>query len=259
MAGKTYQIVMVRHGESEWNKKNLFCGWYNAELSDRGRDEANKAGKALKDAKHTFDVAYTSLLKRANDTLAGILEELGQQNLPTIKTWRLNERHYGGLTGLNKADTVAKYGEEQVNIWRRSFDVPPPPITEENPYWSAIIDDPIYQGELSKDQFPLFESLKLTIERTLPFWNDKIVPEIKNGKRILVAAHGNSLRGIVKHLDDMTNEEIMKLNLPTGIPFMYTLDENMKPIPGGSLQFLGDPETVKKAMEEVANQAKAKK
>ncbi|XP_050306371.1 phosphoglycerate mutase 1 [Anthonomus grandis grandis] len=255
----TYKIVMVRHGESEWNKLNLFCGWYNADLSDRGRQEAVTAGKALKNVNYTFDIAYTSVLMRANKTLDGILKELGQENLPIVKTWRLNERHYGGLTGLNKADTVAKYGEEQVNIWRRSFDVPPPPITPENQYYDTIMNDPIYKDGPSKEEFPLFESLELTIKRTLPFWNDTVVPQLKAGKKILIAAHGNSLRGIVKHLDNMTNEEIMKLNLPTGIPFMYTLDKDLKPIQGGSLQFLGDPETVKKAMEEVANQGKAKK
>ncbi|KAJ8927808.1 hypothetical protein NQ314_019690 [Rhamnusium bicolor] len=253
-----YKIIMVRHGESEWNQKNLFCGWYNAELSDRGREEAQKAGKSLKDAGHKFDVAFTSVLKRANNTLDGILKELGQQNIPITKTWRLNERHYGGLTGLNKVDTVEKYGEEQVAIWRRSFDVPPPPITPDNPYYDVILNDPIYCEGPPKDQFPMFESLKLTIERTLPFWNDCVVPEMKAGKSVLIAAHGNSLRGIVKHLDQMSNDEIMLLNLPTGIPFMYTLDEQFKPVPNGSLQFLGDPETVRKAMEEVANQGKKK-
>ncbi|KAJ8918950.1 hypothetical protein NQ315_016852 [Exocentrus adspersus] len=256
--GKNFKIVMVRHGESEWNKLNLFCGWYNAELSDRGREEAIKAGKALKDANYKFDLAYTSVLKRANDTLSGILKQLGQEGIPITKTWRLNERHYGGLTGLNKADTVAKYGEEQVQIWRRSFDVPPPAITPENQYYETILNDPIYNEGPPKDQFPMFESLKLTIERTLPFWNETVVPQLKAGKCILIAAHGNSLRGIVKHLDQMSNEEIMKLNLPTGIPFVYTLDANMKPVPNGSMQFLGDPETVRKAMEEVANQGKKK-
>ncbi|XP_018571558.1 phosphoglycerate mutase 2 [Anoplophora glabripennis] len=256
---KNHKIVMIRHGESEWNKLNLFCGWYNAELSDRGRDEAVKAGKALKDAGYKFDIAYTSVLKRANDTLSGILKELNQECIPILKTWRLNERHYGGLTGLNKTDTVAKYGEEQVQIWRRSFDVPPPPITPENQYYNAILNDPIYDEGPPKDKFPMFESLKLTIERTLPFWNETVIPQLKAGKCILIAAHGNSLRGIVKHLDEMSNDAIMGLNLPTGIPFMYTLDKKtLKPVLGGSLQFLGDPETVRKAMEEVANQIKKK-
>ncbi|KAG5880665.1 hypothetical protein JTB14_037564 [Gonioctena quinquepunctata] len=249
---------MVRHGQSEWNKLNLFCGWYNAELSDRGRTEAQRAGKSLKDGGYKFDLAFSSVLKRASDSVSLILQELGQSDLPITKTWRLNERHYGGLTGLNKVDTVAKYGEEQVAIWRRSFDVPPPPITEDNPHYDTILNDPIYEDGPPKDQFPMFESLKLTIERTLPFWDETIVPEIKAGKSILIAAHGNSLRGIVKHLDQMSNEEIMEVNLPTGIPFQYTLDENMKPVPNGSLQFLGDSETVNKAMEEVANQVKKK-
>ncbi|KAJ8938475.1 hypothetical protein NQ318_004115 [Aromia moschata] len=253
-----YRIIMIRHGESEWNQKNLFCGWYNAELSQRGLDEAKSAGKALKKEGYKFDVAFSSVLKRANNTLEIILKELGQENLKYTRTWRLNERHYGGLTGMNKAETVEKYGEEQVKIWRRSYDVPPPPMTPDNPYYCQIINDKIYENDPPKDKFPMFESLKLTIERTLPFWNECIVPELKAGKRVIIAAHGNSLRGIVMHLDQMSKEEIMNLNLPTGIPFMYTLDENLKPVPGGSLQFLGDPETVKKAMEEVANQGKKK-
>ncbi|CAG9768900.1 unnamed protein product [Ceutorhynchus assimilis] len=258
-SGNTYKIIMVRHGESEWNQKNLFCGWYNADLSAKGVQEAQSAGKALKQAGHKFDLAYTSVLMRANKTLDAILKELGQQNIPIQKTWRLNERHYGGLTGLNKLDTVAKYGEEQVAIWRRSFNVPPPAITPENPYYDHIINDPIYNDGPAKNEFPMFESLELTIKRTLPFWNDVIVPQIKTGKFILIAAHGNSLRGLVKHLDNMSNEEIMQLNLPTGIPFMYTLNKSsLKPVEGGSLQFLGDPETVRKAMEDVANQIKKK-
>ncbi|XP_056633715.1 phosphoglycerate mutase 2-like isoform X1 [Diorhabda sublineata] len=254
--GKTFRIVMVRHGESEWNKLNLFCGWFNADLSDRGREEAVRAGQAIKDMGLKFDLAFASVLKRSQDTLKSVLETSGQSSIPVEYTWRLNERHYGGLTGLNKVETVEKYGEEQVQIWRRSFDVPPPPITPENQYYNTILNDPIYANGPPKDQFPMFESLKLTIERTMPFWNEKIVPALKSGKRIIIAAHGNSLRGIVKHLDQISNEDIAQLNLPTGIPFMYTLDENMKPIE--SMKFLGDPETVKKAMEEVANQIKKK-
>ncbi|XP_030749399.1 phosphoglycerate mutase 1-like [Sitophilus oryzae] len=256
---KTYNVVMIRHGESEWNQKNLFCGWVNVDLSDRGKREAVSAGKALKDAGYRFDMAFSSVLKRANDTLYAILKEIGQEDIAIFKTWRLNERHYGGLTGLNKTDTVAKYGEQQVQIWRRSYDTPPPPITPENPYYDTILLDPIYNEGPPRNDFPMFESLELTIKRTLPYWNEWIVPEIKKGRKILIAAHGNSLRGIVKHLDQMSNEQIMQLNLPTGIPFKYTLDENMKPVQGGSLQFMGDPETVKKAMEEVANQGKSKK
>ncbi|KAK5639573.1 hypothetical protein RI129_012065 [Pyrocoelia pectoralis] len=253
-----YKIVMVRHGESEWNQKNLFCGWFDANLSEKGREEALSAGKALKDANYKFDLAYTSVLTRAQDTLKSILEQIDQTDIPVNRTWRLNERHYGGLTGLNKAETAAKYGEEQVSIWRRSFDTPPPPMTFDHQYYSEIVDDPRYENGPSEEEFPFFESLKLTIKRTLPFWNDVIVPQIKAGKSILIAAHGNSLRGIVKHLDDLSEDQIMSLNLPTGIPFVYTLGEDLKPIPNGSLQFLGDPETVKKAMDAVAAQGKAK-
>lgn len=251
-----YQVVMVRHGESEWNLKNLFCGWYDADLSPKGKEEAKSAGKALKDANYTFDIAYTSVLQRAQKTLDAILTELNLKGIPVVKTWRLNERHYGNLTGLDKAETAKKYGEEQVAIWRRSYDVPPPAIEPGNPYYERIIKDPRYKDGPSPEEFPKFESLKLTIARTLPFWNGTIVPEIKAGKRVIIAAHGNSLRGIVKHLDQMSDADIMKLNLPTGIPFVYGLDDNMKPVQ--SMQFLGDPETVRKAMEEVANQGKAK-
>lgn len=254
---KTFKIVMVRHGESEWNQKNLFCGWYDADLSERGVEEAHRAGRALKDAGYSFDIAYSSVLKRANRTCEIILQELGQSDLQYVRTWRLNERHYGGLTGLNKTETVEKFGEEQVNIWRRSFDVPPPPITPENPYYETIMNDPNYVNEPSKDEFPMFESLKLTMERTLPFWQGTIAPNIKQGKSILIAAHGNSLRAIVFYLKKLTTEEIMKVNLPTGIPFTFTLNENLNVV--GDWEFLGDPETVRKAIEEVANQGKAKK
>jgi len=251
-----YKIIMVRHGESEWNQKNLFCGWYDANLSEKGEQEALAAGKALKDATMQFDLAFTSELTRAQKTLGSILEQTGQTDLPVKRTWRLNERHYGGLTGLNKAETAAKYGEQQVQIWRRSFDVPPPAMDETNQYYKTILEDPRYANGPSKEEFPMFESLKLTIERTLPFWNDTIVPEMKAGKRIIIAAHGNSLRGIVKHLDNMSDEAIMGLNLPTGIPFVYELDADLKPVV--SMKFLGDEETVKKAMEAVAAQGKAK-
>merc|ERR1711994_864230 len=202
--------------------------------------------------------AHTSLLTRAQVTLGAVLAELGSPDLPVERTWRLNERHYGGLTGLNKAETAAKHGEKQVQIWRRSFDIPPPAMDLIHPYYNIIVNDARYKDGPSRNEFPMYESLKLTIERTLPYWNDVIVPQMKSGKKILVAAHGNSLRGIVKHLDDMSNEDIMKLNLPTGIPFVYELDkETLKPVV--SMQFLGDEETVKKAMEAVAAQGKAKK
>lgn len=200
MAGK-YRIVMVRHGESEWNQKNLFCGWFDANLSEKGQEEAKAAGKAVKEAGLKFDIAHTSVLTRAQVTLANILKESGQENVPVSKTWRLNERHYGGLTGLNKAETAAKYGEEQVKIWRRSFDIPPPPMEPGHPYYDNIVKDARYANGPKPEEFPMFESLKLTIERTLPYWNDVIIPQLKEGKQIIIAAHGNSLRGIVKHLD----------------------------------------------------------
>jgi 2,3-bisphosphoglycerate-dependent phosphoglycerate mutase len=254
--GSKYKIVMVRHGESEWNQKNLFCGWFDANLSEKGTNEALAAGQAIKQAGLKFDIAHTSVLTRAQVTLDSILKESEQLGIPIEKTWRLNERHYGGLTGLNKSETAAKYGEDQVQIWRRSFDVPPPPMTPDHPYYDQIVKDPRYANELKLEEFPMFESLKLTIERTLPYWNDVIIPQMKEGKRIIIAAHGNSLRGIVKHLDNMSNDQIMQLNLPTGIPFVYELDENFKPVV--SMQFLGDEETVRKAIESVAAQGKAK-
>jgi len=253
----TYKIVMIRHGESEWNKANKFTGWYDCNLSEKGQSEALAGGKALADAGFEFDVAHTSVLTRAQVTLQSVLEQIGQTDLPVEKTWRLNERHYGGLTGLNKAETAEIHGEEQVKIWRRSFDIPPPPMEEDHEYYDNIRNDPRYADEPSEDEFPGAESLKLTIERTLPYWEEVIVPQMKEGKRILIAAHGNSLRGIVKHLDGMTDEEIMGCNLPTGIPFVYELDEDMKPVV--SMQFLGDEETVRKAIESVAAQGKAKK
>ena len=255
MAGK-YKIVMVRHGESEWNQKNLFCGWFDADLSEKGKEEAKAAGKAVKEAGLKFDVAHTSVLTRAQITLQAILSESGQESVPVCKTWRLNERHYGGLTGLNKAETAAKYGEEQVQIWRRSFDIPPPPMEPGHAYYDNIVKDARYAEGPKGDAFPMFESLKLTIARTLPYWNDVIIPQLKEGKRIIIAAHGNSLRGIVKHLDNLSDDAIMALNLPTGIPFVYELDDNFKPVV--SMKFLGDEETVKKAMEAVAAQGKAK-
>lgn len=256
MAAGKYTIVMVRHGESEWNLKNQFCGWFDAELSENGKKEAEAAGEAVKAAGLKFDVAHTSVLTRAQCTLNAILTKIGQTDIPVCKTWRLNERHYGGLTGLNKAETAAKYGEDQVKIWRRSFDTPPPPMEPGHAYYDNIVKDPRYATEPKKEEFPMFESLKLTIERTLPYWNDVIIPQMKEGKRILIAAHGNSLRGIVKHLDNLSEDAIMGLNLPTGIPFVYELDENFKPVV--SMKFLGDEETVKKAIEAVAAQGKAK-
>lgn len=197
------------------------------------------------------------MLTRAQITLNSILTASNQTGIPISKTWRLNERHYGGLTGLNKAETAAKYGEEQVQIWRRSFDTPPPAMEPSHAYYDAIVKDPRYAGDPKPEEFPMFESLKLTIARTLPYWNDIIIPQMKEGKNIIIAAHGNSLRGIVKHLDNLSDDAIMSLNLPTGIPFVYELDSNFKPVV--SMQFLGDEETVKKAIESVAAQGKAAK
>lgn len=257
MSNAKYTVVMVRHGESEWNEKNLFCGWYDAKLSKKGEEEAKTAGKSLKESGIKIDVAHTSVLTRANKTLEAILEAQDNgKDIPVKKTWRLNERHYGGLTGMNKAETAEKYGEEQVLIWRRSFDVPPPPMAPDHKYYKEIVEDPRYKDGPTKDEFPMFESLKLTIERTMPYWKEQIVPDLKSGKTVLIAAHGNSLRGIVKHLQRMSDEEIMGLNLPTGIPFVYELNACM--VPTLSMKFLGDEATVKKAMEEVANQGKKK-
>jgi len=251
-----YQIVMVRHGESTWNLENRFCGWFDAGLSEKGMDEAKTGGKALRDAGYKFDVAHTSQLQRAQTTLKTILKEINQTDLPTQKNWRLNERHYGGLTGLNKAETAEIHGEKQVQIWRRSFAIPPPPMEKDHKYLDNITKDERYKDDPSPSDFPTHESLKMTIGRTLPYWDNVIVPQIKSGKRVLIAAHGNSLRGVVKHLDNLTDDQIMELNLPTGIPFVYELDENLKPIV--SMKFLGDDETVRKAIESVANQGKAK-
>ncbi|XP_061535213.1 phosphoglycerate mutase 1b [Phycodurus eques] len=251
-----YKLVLVRHGESCWNQENRFCGWFDADLSETGEQEAKRGGQALKDAGYEFDICYTSVLKRAIRTLWFVLDGIDQMWLPVHRTWRLNERHYGGLTGLNKAETAAKHGEAQVKIWRRSFDIPPPPMDEGHDFYQTISKDRRY-ADLTEDQLPTCESLKDTIARALPFWNDEIVPQIKEGKRVLIAAHGNSLRGIVKHLEGMSEEAIMELNLPTGIPVVYELDKNLKPI--GPMQFLGDKETVQKAMAAVAAQGKAKK
>ncbi|KAL4142912.1 hypothetical protein QTP88_005302 [Uroleucon formosanum] len=222
-----------------------------------GLEEAISAGKTLKQRCYEFDVAHTSVLKRAQDTLCTILNQVDQKNSCTVyKNWRLNERHYGSLTGLNKSETAKKYGEDKVKLWRRSFDIPPPPMEVDHPYHCHIRNDPRYVDGPSECEFPTHESLKMTIQRTLPYWNNVIVPQIKNGCRIIISAHGNSLRGIIKHLDNITDEGIMELNLPTGIPFEYSLDETLKPLV--SMKFLGDDETVKRAMDAVASQGKAK-
>uniref|UniRef100_A0A6I8N7E2 Phosphoglycerate mutase n=2 Tax=Ornithorhynchus anatinus TaxID=9258 RepID=A0A6I8N7E2_ORNAN len=252
----THRLVIVRHGESTWNQENRFCGWFDAELSEKGAEEARRGAQAVKAAGYQFDVCYTSVLKRAIRTLWTILDGVDQMWVPVVRTWRLNERHYGGLTGLNKAETAAKHGEEQVKIWRRSFDIPPPPMDDQHPFHAVISKERRYAG-LKPGELPTCESLKDTIARALPFWNDEIAPQIKAGKNVLIAAHGNSLRGIVKHLEGLSDAAIMELNLPTGIPIVYELDDALKPTK--PMQFLGDEETVRKAMEAVAAQGKVKK
>lgn len=247
-----YKIVFLRHGESVWNKENYFTGWTDVDLSEKGVEEAHKAGKILKEEGYQFDVAYTSVLKRAIKTLNITLEELDELWIPVYKSWRLNERHYGDLQGLNKAETSKKLGQETVHKWRRSYDIPPPELD---------VSDKRYPGnerkysDLTEDQLPKTECLKDTLERCLPYWKETIVPMIKTGKKVMVAAHGNSLRAIVKYLDKISDDEISGLNIPTGIPLVYELDEDLKPI---KHYYLGDPDEIAKATKAVANQAKAK-
>ncbi len=246
------KVVLIRHGESTWNKENRFTGWTDVDLTEKGIDEAHNAGKLLRKENFKFEKAYTSYLKRAIKTLNIVLDEMDLDWIPVEKTWKLNEKHYGMLQGLNKAETAAKYGDEQVLIWRRSYDVPPAPLSKDDE--RAPHQDARYRG-VDEKQLPLTESLKETVERILPYWNDVIVPEMKNHNEIIIAAHGNSLRGIIKHLKNISNEDIVSLNLPTGVPYVFEFDDNM------NLQkdyFLGDPEEIKKLMDEVANQAKNK-
>jgi len=244
---------MVRHGESVWNAENRFTGWTDVDLSERGRAEAQKAAEVLKNDGYTFDVAYTSTLKRAIRTLWAILDGLDLMWIPMHHSWRLNERHYGALQGLNKAETAAKFGDQQVKIWRRSYDTPPPALTPDDERFPA--KDPRYQDVEAKD-LPLTECLKDTVARVLPYWNDVIVPDIRAGKRIIIAAHGNSLRALVKYLDNMSEAEIMELNIPTGVPLVYEFDEQLKPI---KHYYLGDPAEIAAAMDAVAKQGTAKK
>ncbi|GAB5358558.1 hypothetical protein AAMO2058_000468400 [Amorphochlora amoebiformis] len=249
--GTKYTVVLVRHGESDWNAKNLFTGWADCGLSDKGQVEGKTAGERLKEAGFDFDLAYTSLLKRAIQTLDLCIGEMDLHWIPVVKDWHLNERHYGGLEGLNKAETAAKHGEDMVKIWRRSYDIPPPPIEESDPRDKSKL--PQYQ-DIPKDVMPLSESLKNTVERVIPYWNDEITHSIKDGKKVLIAAHGNSLRALVKHLDGMSDEEITGLNIPTGIPLVYNLDENLKPL---SKYYLADSDELDAAVNAVANQGKA--
>jgi 2,3-bisphosphoglycerate-dependent phosphoglycerate mutase len=247
-----HRLVLQRHGESQWNKDNRFTGWTDVDLSAKGIEEAKKGGRALKEKGLTFDTAYTSVLKRAIRTLWLALDEMDLMWIPVRRTWRLNERHYGALQGLNKAETAEKYGEEQVHTWRRSYDSPPPALEKTDERYPG--HDPRYKG-LSEKELPLTECLKDTVERFLPCWHEEIAPDIKKGKNVLIAAHGNSLRALVKYLDGISEEEIPGLNIPTGLPLVYELDENLKPLKS---YYLGDPEEVKKAMDAVKNQGKAK-
>ncbi|MGB9694779.1 MAG: 2,3-diphosphoglycerate-dependent phosphoglycerate mutase [Caldisericaceae bacterium] len=245
-----FKVVFVRHGESEWNKENRFTGWTDVDLSQKGLDEAHFAADLLKKQGLTFDISFTSVLKRAIKTLWIMLEDLDLMWIPEFKSWRLNERHYGALQGLNKIEMVKQYGEEQVLIWRRSYDVPPPKLEPSDPRNPAF--DSRY-SDLTTNELPLSESLKDTLARAVPYWENVIVPKIKEGKRVIVSAHGNSLRAIVKYIDNVSNEEITGLNIPTGIPFIYEFDENMEPL---KHYYLADEATVKAAAEKVASQTK---
>ena len=248
-----YKVVLLRHGESTWNKKGLFTGWTDVDLSEKGTEEAITSGKTLKAEGFTFDIAYTSVLKRAIRTLWIVLDEMDLMWIPVKRSWRLNERHYGALQGLSKAETAAKHGEDQVLIWRRSYDIRPPSLEKADDRYPG--KDPKYH-DLENTDIPLSECLQDTVARVLPYWHEEIVPIIKTGKKVLISAHGNSLRALVKYLDNVPNDEILKLNIPTGIPLVYELDELLKPI---KHYYLGDPEIVKQAMQKVANQGKAKK
>jgi 2,3-bisphosphoglycerate-dependent phosphoglycerate mutase len=247
-----YKVVLLRHGESVWNKKNFFTGWTDVDLSDKGIEEAHTAAKLLKEGGYTFDVAFTSVLKRAIRTLWIVLEDMDLTWIPVERSWRLNERMYGDLQGLNKAETAEKFGGEQVHVWRRSYDTPPPEMAR---------DDERHPGkdrryaDMPIDEVPSTECLKDTVERFMPYWIDAIVPTIKAGKRVLIAAHGNSLRALVKYLDNISDEEIPGLNIPTGVPLVYELDDDMRPI---KHYYLGDQEAVNAAINAVANQAKKK-
>ncbi len=247
-----YKLVLLRHGQSTWNLENRFTGWTDVGLSELGLQEAHTAGKLLREGGYTFDVAYTSVLKRAIQTLWVTMEEMELEWIPVYRSWRLNERHYGALQGLNKAEMAVKFGEAQVKLWRRSYDVPPPPLDWDDPRHPRF--DRRYAG-LTKEELPACESLKDTVARMLPYWFDTLAPAVKSGQRVLVAAHGNSLRALVKYLDNISDQEIVELNIPTGIPLVYELDSDLKPL---QHTYLGDEETVRKAAEAVAAQGKAK-
>ena len=243
-----HKLVLLRHGESTWNKENRFTGWTDVDLTDKGRDEAKQAGLLLRQGGYSFDLLFTSVLKRAIRTANLALDELDQLWLPVERSWRLNERHYGALQGLNKAETAARHGEDQVKIWRRAYAIAPPPLTADDPRHPSR--DPRYRN-LRPTDLPLTESLKDTVARFLPYWHESIAPAMKAGQRVLIAAHGNSLRALVKYLDNISDDAIVELNIPTGIPLVYELDDSLKPL---RHHYLGDPEAARKAAEAVAKQ-----
>jgi 2,3-bisphosphoglycerate-dependent phosphoglycerate mutase len=245
-----FKLVLLRHGESIWNKENKFTGWTDVDLSDRGIKEAKKAGQILKKEGYVFDIAYTSVLKRGIRTLWIVLDEMDLMWIPIYNSWRLNERHYGALQGLHKDELAAEVGEEQVHLWRRGYDIQPPPLKTTDPRYPG--EDPRYR-HLTPDEIPVTESLKNTVERFLPYWHDTIAPSVKQGNKIIISAHGNSLRALVKYLDSLSDEDVVSLNIPTGMPLIYELDDDLKPI---THYYLGDPEEVEKAMKEVENQGK---
>ncbi|WP_341261481.1 2,3-diphosphoglycerate-dependent phosphoglycerate mutase [Morganella morganii] len=246
------KLVLVRHGESEWNKENRFTGWTDVELSEKGRAEAQEAGQLLKKEGFSFDFAYTSVLKRAIHTLWNILDQVNQQWLPVEKSWKLNERHYGALQGLDKAETAAKYGDEQVKLWRRGFAITPPALEKSDERFLG--HDPRY-AKLAESELPATESLAITIDRVVPYWTDVIKPRVASGEKVIIAAHGNSLRALVKYLDNMSEDEILELNIPTAVPLVYEFDENMKPL---RRYYLGDQDAIAAKAAAVANQGKAK-
>ncbi len=247
-----YKLVLVRHGQSTWNLENRFTGWTDVGLTELGREEAHEAGKLLREGGYVFDVAYTSVLRRAIQTLWIVLEDLNLEWIPVTNAWQLNERHYGALQGLNKAETVQKFGEVQVKLWRRSYDVPPPALELDDERHPRF--DPRYAA-LTPEQLPATESLKITLDRVLPYWHSTLSPVIKSGKRVVIGAHGNSIRALVKYLDNISDAEITELNIPTGLPLVYELDDDLKPLKS---YYLGDPEEAAKKAAAVANQAKVK-
>jgi len=247
-----YKLVLVRHGESDWNKQNRFTGWTDVDLSEKGRGEAKEAGQTLKAQGFTFDLAFTSVLKRAIRTLWIIMDEMDLMWIPVRNSWRLNERHYGALQGLNKSETAAKFGEDQVKIWRRSYDIPPPPLETSDPRWPG--HDARYK-DLSEAELPVTECLKDTVARFLPYWHEIIAPAVKSGKKVVIAAHGNSLRALVMYLDNISEQDIVNLNIPTGMPLVYELDDDLKPL---KHYYLGDQEAIAAAMAAVASQGKTK-